>query len=105
MLRAYRHDDKSVAREWKIESLSLADLQQLFGVSRDDPMFGRAPVGEAQAGPLSTTQAPTWPWRSTRTSERPTRPSSAEIPEHSRTGESRSSTGVWPCLVVDRLAI
>ena len=53
MLRAYRHDDKSVAREWKIESLSLADLQQPFGVSRDDPMFGSFPVGEAQAGPLS----------------------------------------------------
>jgi hypothetical protein len=54
VLRAFHRDQPDdLAGEWPIEDLSLADLQQLFGVAPEDPMYGSFPVTEAQAGQLA----------------------------------------------------
>ncbi|HXY82047.1 MAG TPA: hypothetical protein VEH55_11815 [Gaiellaceae bacterium] len=53
-LRAFHRDPRDgLAGAWEIEGLSLADLQQLFGVGSDDPMHGSFPVTQAQVERLS----------------------------------------------------
>ena len=54
MLRAFHRDPRDdLAAEWPIEGLSLADLQELFSVASDDPMYDSFPVTEAQVEPLN----------------------------------------------------
>jgi hypothetical protein len=53
ILRAFHRDPRDdLAGQWQIDGLSLADLQELFGVASDDLMYGSFPVTEAQVEPL-----------------------------------------------------
>lgn len=53
MLRAFERDPRDdLVGEWGIAGVSLADLQELFGVAADNPMYDSFAVSEAQREPL-----------------------------------------------------
>jgi hypothetical protein len=53
MLRAFERDPRDdLVGEWEIAGVSLAELQELFGVAPDNPMYDSFPVTEAQSAPL-----------------------------------------------------
>jgi hypothetical protein len=54
MLRAFeRKPGDGLLGEWPIQCLSLADLQAMFGVEIDDPMYECYPVTETHVAALS----------------------------------------------------
>jgi hypothetical protein len=52
-LRAFeREPGDDLIEEWPLDELSLSDLQALFGVGDDDPMYDSFRVTEEHAEPL-----------------------------------------------------